>query len=104
MVEIGLRSLDEILLTPIIVIQSTEKDVMIYGVNSFHRKVDLRGYVQSESRNPLFHEVAVEYDPWSRRIIFASCTCESSKYFGDPCKHASKLRNVFVKNQSKLPL
>ncbi len=83
-------------------LESKEKDVRIYGLVSVGRKIDIDGYVRSESREDIFHKVYVEYEPGSRNLMYGTCTCEAYRFIGNPCKHLLKLRNVFVKNERKL--
>ncbi len=84
------------------IIESKEKDVKIYGFVSSGRKLDISGYVESESRSGLFHRVNAEYEPASKNLIYGNCDCEAYEFFGNPCKHILKLRNVYIRNSSKL--
>ena len=94
-----LFGLDEILGKPLIV--SKDKKTLIYGIEIDNRKVDLRGYVESESRNDYFHMVETTYLPNSMHMLDGKCSCESYEFYGFPCKHMQKLRNVYIKNIKK---
>lgn len=92
--------LEDILGSPIII--SRDKSTRIYGISNKNREVNISGYSESESRKGYFHEVGVTYLPESMYIINGNCTCEASKYYGMPCKHMLKLRNVYIKNRQKI--
>ncbi len=92
--------LENILGDPIIV--SKDKGTRIYGINIKGREVEISGYSESESRSGYFHKVEVEYLPRSMHLINGNCTCESFKYYGMPCKHMLKIRNVYIKNIKKI--
>jgi hypothetical protein len=81
---------------------SQKKDVMIYGIDKTKYKVDIKGYVRSESRQELFHDVKVSYLTASRMVIYGECDCESFKYRGSPCKHIISIRDVYLANRKRL--
>ncbi len=84
------------------IIESYDHKVKILQLVYDRRKIDLGGYVASDSKPGLFYTVKTEYEPGSKNIIYGECTCESYEYYGSPCKHILRLRNVFLKNnQSK---
>ncbi len=91
--------LEELVGDPII--ESKAKDVKIYGFISTGRKLDITGYVESESEAGFFHTVHAEYESASKNLIYGNCDCEAYKYFGNPCKHILKLRNVYIRNSDK---
>ncbi|MCL5106736.1 MAG: SWIM zinc finger domain-containing protein [Candidatus Parvarchaeota archaeon] len=91
--------LDEILGKPIVM--SSDKKTLIYGLNVKDREVAISAYSESESRTGYFHKVEIEYLPASMYLINGSCTCESFQYYGMPCKHMLKVRNVYIKNRNK---
>lgn len=91
--------LEELVEDPII--ESKEKDVKIYGLTSIGRKLDILGYVESESRSGAFHRVSAEYEPSSKNLIYGNCDCEAYEFFGNPCKHILKLRNVYIRNSNR---
>ncbi len=95
-----LYKLDEILGKPIII--SSDKQTRIYGINIKNREVDISAYSESESRKGYFHKVEIEYLPASMYLINGSCTCEAYLYYGVPCKHMLKVRNVYIKNMNKI--
>ncbi|MGC8533203.1 MAG: SWIM zinc finger family protein [Candidatus Parvarchaeum sp.] len=92
--------LDEILGKPLIV--SYDKKTRIYGLNVKDREIEISAYSESESRKGYFHKVQIEYLPASMYLINGSCTCESFQYYGMPCKHMLKVRNVYIKNKDKI--
>ncbi|MCL4376208.1 SWIM zinc finger domain-containing protein [Candidatus Parvarchaeota archaeon] len=92
--------LEEILGKPLIT--SSDKKTRIYGLDVKGREVMISAYSESESRKGYFHKVEVEYLPASMYLINGSCTCESFQYYGMPCKHMLKVRNVYLKNQNKI--
>ena len=83
-------------------LESHDKTVRLYGITSTGRKIDLQGYVMSESSRNYFHKVSAEYEPASKNLIYGNCDCEAYLYFGSPCKHILKLRNVYEKNEEKI--
>ncbi len=92
--------LEDIIGSPLMI--SSDKNTRIYGLNVKGRAVDISAYSESETRKGYFHKVDVEYLPSSMYLISGSCTCESFKYYGMPCKHMLKVRNVYIKNKDKL--
>jgi uncharacterized Zn finger protein len=94
------KKLEDILETPILI--STDKKTRIYGLKNKGRDIEISAYSRSESREDYFHKVEIEYLPASKYIINGSCTCESFRYYGMPCKHMLTVRNVYIKNQQKL--
>ncbi len=102
MVESNQRTykLDEILGKPLIT--SSDKKTRIYGLNVKGREVEISAYSESETRKGYFHKVEIEYLPASMYLINGSCTCESFQYYGMPCKHMLKVRNVYLKNRDKI--
>ena len=92
--------LESILERPLLV--SSDRDVAICSVSGKGRGLSINGYVKSESNAESLYHVEVTYLPASKQVLFGNCSCESYKYYGDPCKHILKLRNVFVKNEKKL--
>ena len=95
-----MTKLEDILGSPIIL--SRDKQTRIYGLNSKGREIDISAYTESESRKGYFHKVEIEYLPGSLHLVNGNCTCESFHYFGMPCKHMLKVRNVYIKNKKKL--
>lgn len=88
-VEPKLYRYDDITVVPISV--NTERTVIITDVYG----ETINGYVKSASRRPLYHKVTVDVN--GANIIGGECTCESTKYYGRPCKHMLKLRNAAVR-------
>lgn len=99
MQEHRLLKLEDIIGEPLF--KSAKKDVMLYGVVREGRAVDINGYVSSESHKGFFYAVSAKYEPGSKNILYGVCDCEAYKYFGNPCKHILRLRNVFSKNEDK---
>lgn len=93
-------SLEEILGKPLII--SSDKKTRIYGLDIKGREIEISAYAESESRKGYFHKVEIEYLPASMYLINGSCTCESFQYYGMPCKHMLKVRNVYLKNKNKI--
>lgn len=96
---IRLLKLDEIIGTPLL--ESKDKKVKIFGIVSEGRKIDISGYVSSEASPEYVHKVKAEYEPASMHILYGNCDCEAFRFYGDPCKHVLRLRNVYVRNASK---
>lgn len=92
--------LETILERPLLV--SSEHDVAICGIVSRGRSINLSGYVKSESKPSMLHYVEMSYLPSGKQLLFGNCSCEAYRYYGGPCKHMLKLRNVYVKNEYKL--
>ncbi len=92
--------LENILERPLLV--SSDRDVAICSIVSKGRGLTINGYVKSESNPNALYPVEVTYLPAGKQIMFGNCQCESYRYYGDPCKHILKLRNVYVKNEKKL--
>ncbi len=88
--------LDEILEKPLIM--SRDKTTRIFGIESTGREMSLKGYVESESRKDSFHRVEVTYLPASMHLASGTCSCEAYQFYGFPCKHMERVRNVYVKN------
>jgi hypothetical protein len=93
--------LDEILGSPCLVI-SSDKKTRIYGININGRTTKISGYTESESREGYFHKVEIDYLQASMYLLGGNCTCESVQYYGVPCKHMLKIRNVYIKNKDKI--
>ncbi len=93
-------TLDSIIGDPLVI--STDKTTRIYGLNIKGREIDISAYSESESMKGCFHKVEVQYLYSSMYIVNGSCTCESFQYYGMPCKHMLKVRNVYIKNREKL--
>lgn len=55
----------------------------------------ISGYVKSSSRGDSYHKVSVETSGID--IIGGSCTCESTHFYGRPCRHMLRLRNAAVR-------
>jgi hypothetical protein len=92
--------LEEILEKPLII--SSDKKTRIYGLHFKDREIIISAYSESESSKGYFHKVEIEYLPASMYLINGSCTCESFQYYGMPCKHMLKVRNVYLKNRDKI--
>ena len=92
--------LEEILGKPLII--SSDKKTRIYGLDVKEREIRISAYTESESRRDYFHKVEVDYLPASMYLINGSCTCESFQYYGMPCKHMLKVRNVYLRNRDKI--
>lgn len=54
----------------------------------------VEGFVRSESRKGKYHRTTVRLS--RSRITGGTCTCESVSFYGEPCKHMLRLRNVAV--------
>ncbi len=92
--------LEEILGKPLIT--SSDKKTRIYGLDVKGREITISAYSESESNVGYFHKIEIEYLPGSMYLINGSCTCESFQYYGMPCKHMLKVRNVYLKNRDKV--
>ena len=97
----GLLKLEDILKGHEALITSQKKDVRIYGIVLIGERVELSGYVNSGSREGYAHPVKAVYEELSRRLLYSDCTCESRRYNGDPCKHSTKLWDVYIRNARK---
>lgn len=95
----GGHRLEDILGEPLII--SNDKQIRIYGINAKNREIEISAYSESDSRKGYFHRTEIEYLPGSMHLINGSCTCESFRYYGMPCKHMLKVRNVYIKNKNK---
>ncbi len=62
----------------------------------------VKGFVKSDSRNGQSYYVVAAFDKHGNLIGHGFCDCESSNYYGLPCKHVNKLRNVVKRNMDEL--
>lgn len=85
-----ISKLDSLLGGPFL--SSEDRKSMIYSLENTNNKVKISGYVQSDSKPGLFHEVSLEYD--KNRVISGSCDCESYQYRGFPCKHTLEMDKI----------
>lgn len=85
-----ISKLDGILGGPFL--SSEDKKSLIYSLENIDNKTKISGYVQSDSKQGLFHEVSLEYD--RNRLISGSCDCESYQYRGFPCKHTLEMGKI----------
>ena len=88
------------------VFRSTDKSVYIVGVSKIlEDSLLIKGFVESESRPGMYHYVVVclSGPKWKNIRGSGFCECESVNYYGKPCKHILKLRNVFRKNIGHMP-
>lgn len=92
--------LEDIIESPILV--SSDKSTRIYGLSNKGREVSISAYTESDTRKGYFHRVEIQYLPGSMYLLDGNCTCESFQYYGMPCKHMLKVRNVYIKNRQKL--
>lgn len=100
MVNDALIKLEDLLQRPLMT--SSDGDAHIYGIVREGRITQINGYINSESREGYLHKVKAVYEPGSRHLLYGDCTCEAFKYYGDPCKHIIKLKNVYIKNADRL--
>ncbi len=61
----------------------------------------LRGFVESSKKGGSYFYVK-ERISRNNNITEASCTCTSAHFFGNPCSHALKMRNAYVKHKKEI--
>gem|GEM_PF-6748231 len=84
------------------IFKNKTESAFILAVNGNRNGTYIKGFVESESRDNMYHYVAV-FVSLGRKVEGGGfCECESRHYYGKPCKHVLSLRNMYVKHKDEL--
>ena len=86
------------------IFRSSDRKVYLIAAGKVKEGINLKGFVESDSRPGMYHYV-VAVVGHRKEIVGGNgfCECESSIYYGEPCKHVLKIRNILVKDRFKIP-
>ena len=86
------------------VFRSSDRSVYIFQAAGMVGVLELKGFVESESRRGLFHYVIVPLSVRNGKDIVGvgKCACESANFYGRQCKHMLHMRNVYRKNREEI--
>ncbi len=93
-------NLNDILSGQSLIYKSSNESIYITKIDQIGKYILIRGAAKSDSVEGWYYSVEVECD-YSGNIMLGRCDCPSYKYYGDPCKHELRIRNVFQKNRKK---
>ena len=85
------------------IFRSSDKAVYLIAAEKASQGIYLRGFVESESRPGKYHYVVAMVGSHNDLVGGGFCECESMVYYGKPCKHILKIRNILGKNKYRIP-
>jgi hypothetical protein len=85
------------------IFRSRDRKVYLVAAGKASEGTYLKGFVESDSRPGMYHYVVAMVGSHHELVGGGFCECESRVYYGKPCKHILKIRNIMVKNRSGIP-
>ena len=85
------------------IFRSSDRKVYLIAAGKAAEGTYLKGFVESESRPGMYHYVVAMVGSRHELVGGGFCECESRRYYGKPCKHVLKIRNILVKNSHSIP-
>ena len=85
------------------IFRSRDKKVYLIAAGETSEGTYLKGFVESDSRPGMYHYVVAMVGSHHEIVGGGFCECESRVYYGKPCKHILKIRNIMVKNRHSIP-
>ena len=59
----------------------------------------MRGFVESSTGGRYFY---VKERVLGKDVMESSCTCSGAHFYGNPCSHALKMRNAYVRHRDEI--
>ncbi len=86
------------------IFRSADRSVYIVQVGSTGGVLELKGFVESETRKDMYFYVIAPLSQANGKDIVGvgKCGCESANFYGRQCKHMLHLRNVYRKNREEI--